>query len=136
MKLVMIAAGGTGGHIYPALSFAEQLNTEGITSVFVGSDDRLEARVIPEAGYEFIPLHLPTPQGGLISKAAYGLNMIKTYFECRKILQERKPDACVGFGNYISVPLVMAAHHLKIPVMIPRKIPYTYWPFTVMGLVT
>jgi len=121
MKLVMIAAGGTGGHIYPALSFAEQLKQEGITSVFVGSDDRLEAGMIPKAGYEFIPLHLPTPQGGITSKMVYGWNMAKTYFRCRTLLQNRKPDACVGFGNYISVPLILAAHHLKIPVMISEQ---------------
>ena len=117
----MISAGGTGGHIYPALSFAEALKKEGIRSVFVGSDDRMEATLIPESGYDFIPLHLPTTQGSIFSKIQYGFNMSRSYFACRRILKERKPDACVGFGNYISVPLILAAHRMGIPTMISEQ---------------
>ena len=121
MKLVLICAGGTGGHIYPALSFAKALNADGVRTVFIGSDDRMESTLIPEEGYEFIPLHLPTTQGSFLNKVEYGINMIKAYLKCRKLLKEMKPDACVGFGNYISVPVILAASHLGIKTMISEQ---------------
>ena len=121
MKLVMIAAGGTGGHIYPALAFAQRLKEEGTEAIFVGSQDRLEGQLIPEAGYRFIPLNIPNTSGSISGKIRYLLSMAGAIGECEKLLRSYHPDACVGFGNYISVPLILAAKKCRIPTMISEQ---------------
>ena len=117
----MIAAGGTGGHIYPALALADLLKKEGAEVSFTGSASRMEAQLIPAAGYAYTPIEIPITKGGLISKARYGISLLKAIFTCRKLLKEQKPDLCVGFGNYISVPLILAAHQLGIKTMISEQ---------------
>jgi len=117
---IMIATGGTGGHINPALDLAhilKQRNPENEV-IFVGSDNRMEATVIPDAGYKFYGLHITTTAGSLFSKVTYATSLIKAYFESKQILKQEKPDICIGFGNYISVPLILAAHHIGIKTML------------------
>ncbi|MBQ1439284.1 MAG: glycosyltransferase, partial [Solobacterium sp.] len=121
MKLVMIAAGGTGGHIYPALAFAQRLKEEGTEAIFVGSQDRLEGQLIPEAGYRFIPLNIPNTSGSISGKIRYLLSMAGAIGKCERLLRSYHPDACVGFGNYISVPLILAAKKCRIPTMISEQ---------------
>ena len=121
MKRVLIAAGGTGGHIYPALAFAHRLKKDGIESIFVGSMDRLEGQLIPENGYPFISLRIPNTSGSIPGKIKYILSMAGAVSQCRKLINEYQPDACVGFGNYISVPLILAARSLRVPTMISEQ---------------
>ena len=121
MKRVLIAAGGTGGHIYPALAFAQRLKEDDTEAVFVGSEDRLEGQLIPAAGFRFIPLDIPNTSGSLIGKVKYLLSMAGAVRSCEKLIRSYKPDACVGFGNYISVPLILAAKRLHIPTMISEQ---------------
>lgn len=120
---VMIAAGGTGGHIYPALALAKVLQKEKPDSevVFFGSSNRMEAKVIPEAGYRFYGMKMTGTNGGVIAKAQSVFSMMKAEKQAKKILKEEKPDICVGFGNYISVPLIEAAHSMHIPTMIHEQ---------------
>jgi UDP-N-acetylglucosamine--N-acetylmuramyl-(pentapeptide) pyrophosphoryl-undecaprenol N-acetylglucosamine transferase len=120
---VMIAAGGTGGHIYPALALAEILkrNEPDTEIVFFGSDNRMEAKVIPDAGYRFYGITMSGMNGGLGAKFNSFVSLVKAQKECRKILLQEKPSICVGFGNYISVPLIKAAHSLHIPTMIHEQ---------------
>ena len=123
MKKVMIAAGGTGGHIYPGLALAEVLieKNPGLEVVFIGSSSRMEATLIPSAGYRFIGIEVKSTYGGLWNKVESAVSMIKEERECADILQQEKPDAVVGFGNYISVPVITAAHRLHIPTMISEQ---------------
>ncbi|MBQ9327629.1 MAG: undecaprenyldiphospho-muramoylpentapeptide beta-N-acetylglucosaminyltransferase [Solobacterium sp.] len=121
MNLVMISAGGTGGHIYPALAVADLLKEEQIRTVFVGSSDRLEGQLIPEHGYEFVPIQIPSTSGSILGKVKYVLSMGREIASCRKLLKRYQPDACIGFGNYISVPLILAAKQLGIPTMISEQ---------------
>lgn len=123
MKKVMIATGGTGGHIYPALAFAEILKKKypDIEIVFYGSDNRMEKDIIPEKGYRFIGMHMSGMNGGLLAKASSAVSLLRAQNACMKLLKEEKPDACIGFGNYISVPLILAAHRLHIVTMIHEQ---------------
>ncbi len=121
MKRVLIAAGGTGGHIYPALALAQQLKNDGIETIFVGSSDRLEGKLIPSSGYKFIPLSIPNTSGSIQGKVKYLISMAGAVHQCRKLIRTYEPDACVGFGNYISVPLILAAHYMHIPTMISEQ---------------
>ncbi|MBR2577302.1 MAG: UDP-N-acetylglucosamine--N-acetylmuramyl-(pentapeptide) pyrophosphoryl-undecaprenol N-acetylglucosamine transferase, partial [Erysipelotrichaceae bacterium] len=107
---IAIAAGGTGGHIYPALTLAEALKERGHEIVFFGSSDRMEKDIIPKTEFRFIPLAVVSTQGGYINKAKSVLSIFKAYFECRKLLKGF--DMVIGFGNYISIPVVLAGRSL------------------------
>ena len=123
MKKVVIAAGGTGGHIYPALAFAGILQEKHpeCEIVFYGSSNRMEADFIPKQGYRFIGHPMTGMNGGIRAKIRSVNSMAASIRKCRKILKDEKPDLCVGFGNYISVPLIMAAVSLRIPTMIHEQ---------------
>ncbi|MGP1377353.1 MAG: UDP-N-acetylglucosamine--N-acetylmuramyl-(pentapeptide) pyrophosphoryl-undecaprenol N-acetylglucosamine transferase [Bulleidia sp.] len=123
MKKVMIACGGTGGHIYPALALADEIRRQDATCtvVFTGSRTRMEATIIPENGYRFIPLDVQSTGGGLLAKAAGFFSVMRMKKKCLSLLRQERPDVCVGFGNYISVPLILAAHQLHIPTMISEQ---------------
>lgn len=112
----VIATGGTGGHIYPATALVDEIKRKEPNSqfLFIGSNNRMEAKEIPALGYRFHGLNVIGTNGGLASKASSILKMSKAYFECRKLLKQEKPDVVIGFGNYISVPVILAAHHLNI----------------------
>ncbi len=126
MKTVMIAAGGTGGHINPALAFASILQQEHpeCRIVFVGSKDRMEAQLIPQKGYPFVGLEVYGTNGGLKQKLHSLRSLQKAEKQCLALLQKEKPTACIGFGSYISVPLIRAAHKLGIVTMIHEQNSY------------
>ena len=119
----MIATGGTGGHIYPALAFAEILKQKysDIEIVFLGTDNRMEKDIIPSKGYRFIGMHMSGMNGGITAKISSAFSLLKAQNECAKLLKQEKPDACIGFGNYISVPLILAASRYHIPTMIHEQ---------------
>ena len=123
---VMMVAGGTGGHIYPALALADILVRQDPSSevVFFGSNDRLEAKIIPEKGYRFIGADMESTSGGIVSKVRSVLSLLHAEQSAVKILRKEKPDICIGFGNYISVPLIRAAHRLHIPTLLHEQNSY------------
>lgn len=103
MRKVILTTGGTGGHIYPALSVGEGLRNRSVEVLFVGSSSRMEKDIVPQAGFRFIGLDIYPKRS--ITNALKG---IKAFFKGIKIIRQEKPDAIVGFGNYISVPMVVA----------------------------
>jgi UDP-N-acetylglucosamine--N-acetylmuramyl-(pentapeptide) pyrophosphoryl-undecaprenol N-acetylglucosamine transferase len=125
---VLMADGGTGGHIFPALTVAEELrrrDPEGAI-LFTGTVAGLEQDLVPRHGYELKLIQV----GGLIGKGI--LTKLKTllqlplaYLESRKILREFRPDLVIGYGAYASGPILVAAHHKKIPILLvePNAIP-------------
>lgn len=122
-KKIVIATGGTGGHIYPALALAQiwkeqEPDTE---IVFAGNDNRMEADLIPEAGYRFLPLHASGLTGGLVHKVKAVVQMLQTRKKAKAYLQQEKPDLVIGFGGYVSAPVLMAAHSLHIPVLMHEQ---------------
>ena len=119
MKLIM-AAGGTGGHIYPATALADAIKEKDSSSeiVFVGSNSRMESVEIPKCGYRFVPLDMGAVSGSLVKKVKMVLSMGKAYQQCLQLIEEFKPDAVIGFGNYLSVPVVLAAAKKKVKIMI------------------
>ncbi|MBR4163338.1 MAG: glycosyltransferase, partial [Solobacterium sp.] len=105
---VMIAAGGTGGHIHPALALADKIKAHSPENevIFFGSLNRMEADVIPAHGYRFYGARMSVTNGGFVQKTKAAASMISAYGTCAKIMKKEKPDICIGFGNYISVPLI------------------------------
>ena len=96
---IMIATGGTGGHINPALDLAHILKERNPKNevIFVGSDNRMEATVIPDAGYKFYGLHITTTAGSIFSKVTYATSLMKAYFESKKILKKEN----IAFEKWI-----------------------------------
>lgn len=115
---VMIAAAGTGGHINPGIAIANQIKKEESNSeiLFVGTGRGLENDLVPRAGYELKKIN------------AYGVerkftleNLKKLYRtwksikQAKKIIQEFQPDVVIGTGGYICIPVILAAHKMRIP---------------------
>ncbi len=121
---VLIAGGGTGGHLYPGIALAEEVVTRHHANqvVFVGTERGLEARVVPREGY---PLETIRAQGlkgkGLVGllKGLFALPM--AFVESVRILQRHKPDVVVGVGGYSSGPVVLAAAILGIPTAVQEQ---------------
>ena len=120
---VVIATGGTGGHINPALALAEALIKEDSSNevIFFGSTNRMEANIIQEKGYPFYGTAMEGMKSGINAKVNSAISLYKARQYCKKLLKKEKPDICVGFGNYISVPLIKAAHRLGIPTMLHEQ---------------
>lgn len=123
MKIVMVA-GGSGGHIYPAVSLAKECVNKGHEVFFIGANDRMEKTVIPAMDFEFVGLNVKTTRGGISQKINSGISMLKSYFQAKKVLKTRHVDMVIGFGNYISVPVVLAAKSLKIKTVIHEQNSY------------
>ncbi|MEE8807035.1 MAG: undecaprenyldiphospho-muramoylpentapeptide beta-N-acetylglucosaminyltransferase [Lactimicrobium sp.] len=120
---VLIAAGGTGGHIYPALALAEILKRKepDCQIVFWGSSNRMESRLIPEKGYPFYGAKMSGMNSGISAKVKSAVSLLKAKKLARTVIRKEKPDIVVAFGNYISVPVVEAASACHIPVMLHEQ---------------
>ena len=123
MKM-MLVTGGTGGHIYPALALADaavQRYGNEAEIIFVGNDDRMEASLIPQKGYAFLPLHTSGLVGGIRGKSRAVLQMLKARRKAAGYIREFQPDIVIGFGGYVSAPVILAAHQLGVKTMIHEQ---------------
>src|SRR5438105_2085858 len=112
----LIAAGGTAGHVLPALAVAEELRERGVSVTFAGSPDRAEARLVPEAGYEldtFRIAGLPRRPGPALVRAL--LLAARAPLACNRILRRRSPHVVLGAGGYVAGPMAVAAWRRRIP---------------------
>jgi UDP-N-acetylglucosamine--N-acetylmuramyl-(pentapeptide) pyrophosphoryl-undecaprenol N-acetylglucosamine transferase len=112
----LIAAGGTAGHVMPALAVADALRARGAAVTFAGSPDRAEARLVPEAGYEldtFRVAALPRRPGPALARALWLAGRASR--SCRAILVRRRPDVVLGGGGFVAGPMVFAAWRARIP---------------------
>jgi UDP-N-acetylglucosamine--N-acetylmuramyl-(pentapeptide) pyrophosphoryl-undecaprenol N-acetylglucosamine transferase len=126
-KKVIISGGGTGGHIFPAISIANALRTADreIEILFVGALGRMEMEKVPAAGYAIIGL----PVAGLRRKRIWEnfsviIKLIKSVFLARKIIRDFRPDVVVGVGGYASGPVLWIAGSRNIPVLIQEQNSY------------
>jgi UDP-N-acetylglucosamine--N-acetylmuramyl-(pentapeptide) pyrophosphoryl-undecaprenol N-acetylglucosamine transferase len=112
----LIAAGGTAGHVLPSLAVAEALRKRGVSVTFAGSPDRVEARLVPEAGYELDTFAISgfprRPSVALLRSLATAARAPRA---CAGILQRRQPHVVLGGGGYVAGPMVYAAWRRKIP---------------------
>ena len=113
---VLIAAGGTGGHIYPALAAARELSSRGMDVRFAGMRDRMESRIVPEAGFEMEYIHSSPVTGRGIPGAIAGLaSMSYAVLKAVLLLRKMRPRVVLGAGGYVSAPVLAAAGVLSIP---------------------
>ena len=120
----IISGGGTGGHIFPALSIAgklKELNPE-TEILFVGADGRMEMEKVPAAGYKIVGLPVAGLQRKLtLSNFALPFKVIKSVRMAKKLIRGFKPDIAIGVGGYASAPLLWAASRMGIPTLIQEQ---------------
>jgi len=121
---VLFACGGTAGHINPALAVADRLTKEndGVRIRFVGNPDKMEARLVPEAGFDFIPLKIEGFQRRITAENVKRnflavLYLLRSGREVKRILAEFAPDVVVGTGGYVSGPVLRQAAKMGIPTL-------------------
>ena len=125
---LLLAGGGTGGHLFPAISLAEQLKHEDQQSeiLFVGTERGLEARMLPELGWSLKTIEMSGWAGlGALARLKVLGKLMKSFGQSRKILSDFGPDVVVGVGGYASVPVLLAAKTLGIPYLIHEQ---NAWP--------
>lgn len=125
---ILFATGGTAGHINPAIaaaSYIRELHSD-TEILFIGTADHMEARLVPNAGFDFKTINISGFRRSFSPKAiAHNvktvLNLIKSSKESKRIINEFKPDVCVGFGGYVSGPVLEQAAQLGIPTCIHEQ---------------
>ncbi|MTJ02766.1 undecaprenyldiphospho-muramoylpentapeptide beta-N-acetylglucosaminyltransferase [Idiomarina piscisalsi] len=123
MNRVLIAAAGTGGHIFPALAVAENLRDSGWQVDWLGTrEGRLESRVIPEAGFSLHSISMTGVRGhGLMRKLMMPLTLAKAVMQCRQLLKQLQPNVVVTFGGYVCAPMGIAAKMMGIPLLVHEQ---------------
>jgi UDP-N-acetylglucosamine--N-acetylmuramyl-(pentapeptide) pyrophosphoryl-undecaprenol N-acetylglucosamine transferase len=102
--------------VLPALAVAEALTVRGVHVTFAGSPDRVEARLVPEAGYDFDPFRVEGfPRRPSLALARSVALAARAPHACRKILRRRRPDVVLGGGGFVAGPMVLAAATMRIP---------------------
>ncbi|GGX46695.1 undecaprenyldiphospho-muramoylpentapeptide beta-N-acetylglucosaminyltransferase [Saccharospirillum salsuginis] len=122
MKRVLIMAGGTGGHIFPAMAVAETLQAEGYAVSWLGANRGMEKELVPKAGYDFQGLAVSAWQGGgLVRKVKAPINLVSALWQALGILKRLKPVAVIGFGGYASAPGGLAAILCRVPLVLHEQ---------------
>lgn len=120
-KKIIIAGGGTGGHIFPAIAIANALKQidNSIDILFVGANGKMEMEKVPQAGYKIKGLDIAgLNRSSLIKNLGLPFKIIKSFFQVRKIIGDFKPDAVIGVGGYSSFPALRYAQQKNIPTFI------------------
>lgn len=121
-RKLMIMAGGTGGHIYPAISVAEYLREKGWHIVWLGSKAGMEARIVPPHGYTMAWIRFSGLRGkGLLRAALLPLNLLIAFWQSAHAIFVHRPDVVLGMGGYVAFPGGMLASLLNRPLVIHEQ---------------
>jgi UDP-N-acetylglucosamine--N-acetylmuramyl-(pentapeptide) pyrophosphoryl-undecaprenol N-acetylglucosamine transferase len=118
---IIIAGGGTGGHIFPAIAIANAIKKikPDTQFLFVGANGKMEMEKVPQAGYEIRGLDIAGfNRSSLIKNIGLPFKILKSFLQVFKIIKEFKPDAVIGVGGYSSFPVLRFAQSRKIPTFI------------------
>lgn len=124
---IMISGGGTGGHVYPAISIAQALKAEveNLEVLFVGAKGKMEMTKVPEAGFEIIGLWISGIQRKLsLQNLLFPFKVISSLMKSFGLIRKFRPDVVVGVGGYASGPLLYAATVKKVPTLIQEQNSY------------
>ena len=121
-KTIMIMAGGTGGHIFPALAVAHSMRDAGWRVVWLGNPDGMEARLVPQHRFEMVNLKFAALRGkGILRKLLLPLNLLKGFWQAQKAIRQVQPDVVLGMGGYITFPGGMMAALLGKPLVVHEQ---------------
>ncbi|MFW5451159.1 MAG: undecaprenyldiphospho-muramoylpentapeptide beta-N-acetylglucosaminyltransferase [Methylophagaceae bacterium] len=122
MSRILIMAGGTGGHVFPALAVAEVAKQRGVEVFWMGTEKGIEARLVPEAGYPLTHISVQGLRGnGLVGWLLAPFRLIKAIWEAMTAIRSIKPDVVLGLGGFASGPGGVAAWLLRKPVVIHEQ---------------
>ncbi len=120
-KRIVIAGGGTGGHIFPAIAIANALKRQDpeIEILFVGAKGKMEMEKVPQAGYPIVGLDIAGfNRSSLIKNISLPLKIITSFIQVRRIIRSFRPHAVIGVGGYSSFPVLRYAQARRIPTFI------------------
>src|SRR5580765_272478 len=120
-KRIIIAGGGTGGHIFPAIAIANALKkiNADIEILFVGAKGKMEMEKVPQAGYRIEGIDIAGfNRSSLIKNINLPFKLVKSFFQVRKIVNDFQPFAVIGVGGYSSFPVLRFAQAKGIPTFI------------------
>lgn len=121
-RSILIMAGGTGGHIMPGLAVAHYLQTQGWQVYWLGNPERMEGRIVPEQGFELLPLHFSGLRGkGLGALLKLPFRLLKACLEARKAIKRSRPSVVLGMGGYVAFPGGLMAKLAAIPVVVHEQ---------------
>ena len=120
---VIVTAGGTGGHIYPALACIEKIKEKEPNSEFlyIGTTNRMEKDIVPKLGINYIGIEMYGITKDIKNDLKLGYLIIKNIKKCKKIIEDFKPDIVLGFGGYVTYPVIKAAKKKKVKVFIHEQ---------------
>ena len=124
---VIIAGGGTGGHIFPAIAIGHALQRlqPGTQLLFVGAKDKMEMEKVPKEGFEIIGLDIAGfNRSSILKNISLPLKLLRSRMQARNIIKEFKPGAIVGVGGYASFPMLYAAQGMNISTLIQEQNSY------------
>ncbi|MBZ4190339.1 undecaprenyldiphospho-muramoylpentapeptide beta-N-acetylglucosaminyltransferase [Niabella beijingensis] len=120
-KRIIIAGGGTGGHIFPAIAIANALQRKdpSLQFLFVGAAGKMEMEKVPQAGYEIKGLDIAGfNRSSLLKNITLPFKLVKSFFQVKKIFKTFPPDAVIGVGGYSTFPVLKYAQARGIPTFI------------------
>ncbi len=123
-KKIIIAGGGTGGHIFPAIAIANALKNidADIQLLFVGANGKMEMEKVPKEGYEIVGLDISgMNRSNFLKNLTLPFKLIKSLLKARQVIKTFKPDICLGVGGYASFPVLRVAQFLGIPTVIQEQ---------------
>jgi len=121
-RTILIMAGGTGGHIFPALAVAEKMRERGWRVVWLGNPEGMEARLVPQHGFEMVNLKFAALRGkGILRKLLLPLNLLRGFWQAQKAIRQVQPNVVLGMGGYITFPGGMMAALLGKPLVVHEQ---------------
>ena len=121
-RTLMVMAGGTGGHVYPALAVADEMRTRGWEVFWLGTRSGLEARVVPAAGFDIVWVSMSGLRGnGLLRAVFTPFMLLRGFWQSLKAILSRRPDVVLGMGGYTAFPGGMMATLLNKPLVIHEQ---------------
>jgi len=124
---VIIAGGGTGGHIFPAVAVGHALQrlNPGTELLFVGAKDKMEMEKVPQEGFKIIGLDIAGfNRGSILKNLSLPFKLLKSRMQARSIIKQFKPGIIVGVGGYASFPVLNAGQSMNIPTLIQEQNSY------------
>lgn len=118
---VLIAAGGTGGHIYPGIAIAREILRRSPESevLFVGTARGIETRIVPENGFQLALINSAGLKNVGFAGKVKGMAILpKSFLEAREVIRDFRPDVVVGAGGYVSGPVLLMAHFMRFPTLV------------------
>jgi UDP-N-acetylglucosamine--N-acetylmuramyl-(pentapeptide) pyrophosphoryl-undecaprenol N-acetylglucosamine transferase len=121
-RTILIMAGGTGGHIFPALAVAEKMRERGWRVVWLGNPEGMEARLVPQHGFEMVWVKFGALRGkGFLRKLLLPLNLLRGFWQAQRGIRQVQPNIVLGMGGYITFPGGMMAALFGKPLVVHEQ---------------